>query len=454
MEEIMEITAKIVKFVDDTSYEKIPPAAIETAKVAVKDCLGVALAGSKEEDAKICAEIVRQEGAKEETTVIGQGFKSSALQASVANGTAAHALDFDHSFTLMGQPTAPIIPAIVSLGESLGASGRQILEAYVAGFEVTAKLAYSLRDSKHDAWHAPSTLGSFGAAAGCAKLLGLSASQIEMALGIAASMASGIVCNFGTMTKPLHVGLGARNGVLAAKLAQSGYTANAQAIEAGMGFYNVFHGGTTIHSEAVGELGQSYALESDGIRIKPYPCGGLTHQAIDAVLEFRTKHGITPEMVESIDVDVMRHTYDRIVFKVPRTGIQGKFCMPYLLARAIIDGRVFIDAFTESAIRDPNVLKLAEKIQMRLDNNLPSRNLGSRPCRVTLRLKNGQIYSREVEHSKGGPEVPMTADELKSKFTDCARQTLSETSTQRVLNDLDRLETVKDIRPLCELLMG
>src|SRR5437867_125175 len=128
---------------------------------------------------------------------IDQGFKSSALQAAFANGTAAHAMDFDHSFTLMGQPTAPIIPAIFALGESLAASGRQILEAYTAGFEVTGKLAHSLRDSKHDGWHAPSTLGSFGAAAGCAKLLGLSASQIEMALGIAASMASGIVGNFG-----------------------------------------------------------------------------------------------------------------------------------------------------------------------------------------------------------------------------------------------------------------
>jgi 2-methylcitrate dehydratase PrpD len=275
-----------------------------------------------------------------------------------------------------------------------------------------------------------------------------------MALGIAASMASGIVGNFGTMTKPLHVGLGARNGVLAAKLAQSGYTSNAQAIETGMGFYNVFHGGTTIHSEPVEELGRSYALERDGIRIKPYPCGGLTHQAIDTVLEFRAKHGITPEMVESIDVDVMRHTYDRIIFKVPQTGIQGKFCMPYLLARAIIDGRVFIDAFTESAVRDPNVLKLAERIQMRLDNNLPSRDLGSRPCRVTLRLKNGQTYSREVQHSKGGPEAPMTADELKGKFTDCARQTLSESAANQVLDDLDRLETLKDIRPLCQLLLG
>jgi 2-methylcitrate dehydratase PrpD len=128
--------------------------------------------------------------------------------------------------------------------------------------------------------------------------------------------------------------------------------------------------------------------------------------------------------------------------------------MPYLLARAIIDGRVFIDAFTDSAVRDPNVLKLAERIQMRLDNNLSSRDLGSRPCRVTLRLKNGQTYSREVQHSKGGPEVPMTADELKAKFTDCARQTLNESATKRVLDDLDRLETLKDIRPLCQLLMG
>jgi 2-methylcitrate dehydratase PrpD len=450
----MEITAKIARFVADAKYEKIPPKAMENAKLAVRDCLGVALAGSKEEDAKICAEIARQEDAKEEASVIGQGFKSSALQAAFANGTAAHAMDFDHSFTLMGQPTAPIIPAIFALGESLGASGRQILEAYTAGFEVTGKLAHSLRDSKHDGWHAPSTLGSFGAAAGCAKLLGLNASKVEMALGIAASMAGGVVSNFGTMTKPLHVGLGARNGVLAAKLAQSGYTANAQAIEAGMGFYKVFHGETTIHSEAVEELGRSYALESDGIRIKPYPCGGLTHQAIDTVLDFRAKHGITPEMVESIDVDVMRHTYERIVFKVPQNGIQGKFCMPYLLARAIIDGRVFIDAFTDSAVREPNVLKLAESVQMRLDNNLPSSGLGSRPCRVTLRLKNGQTYSREVQHSKGGPEVPMTADELKGKFTDCARQTLSESATKRVLDDLNQLEALKDIRPLCQLLLG
>jgi 2-methylcitrate dehydratase PrpD len=450
----MDVTAKIAGFVTELKYTSIPAAAVQTAKIAVRDCLGVALAGSKEEDAKICATIARQETAREEATVIGQGFKTSALQAAFANGTAAHALDFDHSFTLMGQPTAPIIPSVFALAESLGASGRQLIEAYVAGYEVTGKLAHSLRDSPHDGWHAPSTLGSFGAAAACGKLLGLSRSQIEMALGIAASMAGGIVANFGTMTKPLHVGLGARNGVLAAKLAQSGYTANPKAIESGFGFYQVLHPSAPIRERPIEELGHSYALLSDGLRIKPYPCGGLTHQAIDVALEFRAEHRLTPEMIEAIDVDVVKHTFDRIVFRVPQTGIQGKFCMPYLVARAIIDGKIGLDIFTDSAVRDPNVLKLAERVRMNLDANLKRTDPGGRPCRVTIRLKNGQSYSSEAQHAKGGPEFPMTDEELKEKFTECARQALSADGVQRTLVHIEGLERLSDVRTLAEILMG
>jgi 2-methylcitrate dehydratase PrpD len=450
----MEVTAKISRFVKDLNYERIPVDAVRTAKTAVRDCLGVALAGSREEDAKICAEIARQEKAKEETTVIGQGFKTSALQAAFANGTAAHALDFDHSFTLMGQPTAPIIPAIFALGEALGSNGRQMIEAYVVGFETTGKLAHSLRDSAHEGWHAPSTLGSFGAAAGCGKLLGLSAAEVEMALGITASMAGGVVANFGTMTKPLHVGLGARNGVLAAKLARGGFTANARAIEAGMGFYQVLHEATPIHEQAIEELGRSYALLSDGLRIKPYPCGGLTHQVIDSVLEFRAKHGLTVGMIESVDVDVVKHTFDRIAFRVPQTGIQGKFCMPYLVARAIIDGKVGIDTFTDSAVRDQNVLKLAESVRMNIDPNLKKTDLGGRPCRVTIRLKNGQTYSREAQHAKGGPEFPMTEAELNAKFFECAKHALPAGSAEQALDYISRLETLNDVRPLCAILRG
>jgi len=450
----MDVTAKIAQFVVSAKYENLPPKAIETAKVAMRDCLGVALAGSKEEDAKIAAEIARQEKAKEETTVIGQGFKSSALNAALANGTAAHAMDFDHSFTLMGQPTSPIIPAAFALGEALGASGRQIIEAYGAGYEVTAKLVHSLRNSEHEGWHAPSMVGVFGATAACAKLLGLNASKVEMALGMSASMAGGIVANFGTMTKPLHAGLSARNGVLAAKLAAGGYTANGKAIESGFGFYKVLHQNTSIDEKPIEELGQSYALLSDGIRIKPYPCGGLTHQAIDSILEFRAKNGLTPEMVERVDVDVVKHTFERIVFKVPQTSIQGKFCMPYLVARALIDGKVSLHAFTDAAVRDQNVLKLAERVQMNLDESLKKTDPGGRPCRVTVRLKDGKVLTREAQNSKGSREFPMSDAELRGKFTECAREALSAEAADRALAMIEGLEKVENVRSLTEILRG
>jgi len=450
----MDVTAKLAKFVTELDYSQIPSKAVKTAKIAVRDCLGVALAGSQEEDAKICGEIARQENARQETSVVGQKFQTSALNAALANGTAAHALDFDHSFTMMGQPTAPIVPATFALGEALGASGRRIIEAYVAGFEVTGKLVHSLRDSAHDGWHAPSTLGVFGATAACGKLLGLDGAQMHMALGITASMAGGIVANFGTMTKPLHVGLGARNGVLASKLARGGYTANGKAIEGGFGLYQVLHQDAPLHEAAIDELGHSYALVTDGLRIKPYPCGGLTHEVIDAVLEFRAKHGLTAEMIDRVDVDVVKHTFDRIVFRVPQTGIQGKFCMPYLVARAIIDGKIGLHVFTDRAVRDQNVLKLAERVQMNLDPNLKKSDAAGRPCRVTIRLKNGQTLTREAQHAKGGPEYPMSEAELREKFTECAGEAIDPRKAAQALDYIENLETLSDIRPLCDILRG
>jgi 2-methylcitrate dehydratase PrpD len=191
---------------------------------------------------------------------------------------------------------------------------------------------------------------------------------------------------------------------------------------------------------------------TDGLRIKPYPCGGLTHQVIDSALEFRAKHGLTAEMIERIDVDVVKHTFDRIVFRVPQTGIQGKFCMPYLVARAIIDGKIGLHIFTDGAVRDQNVLKLAERVQMNLDPNLKKTDAAGRPCRVTIRLKNGQTFVREAQHAKGGPEHPMTEDELRGKFTECAREALDASSAARALDTIEKLETVADIRPLCEIL--
>jgi 2-methylcitrate dehydratase PrpD len=450
----MDLTAKVSEFVTETHFEHIPPQALETAKIALLDSLGVALAGSRETSAKICAEIVRQEEARQEAVVIGQGFRSSALQAAFVNGTAVHALDYDYSISRGGQPAAAIFPALFSLSEPLRAGGRQLLEAYVVGFEVTAKMAGSLVDSSEDGWHAPGILGSFGASVACAKLLRLNAMQVRMALGIAVSMAGGVICNFGTMTKPLHAGLGARNGVLAAKLAQAGYTANAQALEGKMGFYGVFYRGSPVNFEPLAELGASYDLVTHGIKIKPYPCDGLTHPAIDATLKMREEYGLTAEAVESIDVDVTPQTHSRVPFHIPETAVQGKFSMAYHLARVIIDGKLTLDTFTDAAVRDPNVLQLTKKIHMRVDPELKARDRGSRPCRVTVHLGDGKTYSRYGAHAKGSRELPLTSDEFKAKFSECAGRAIDESPAERVFDAVNHLETLEDIRPLCQALMG
>jgi 2-methylcitrate dehydratase PrpD len=201
-------------------------------------------------------------------------------------------------------------------------------------------------------------------------------------------------------------------------------------------------------------LGTEYELINSGIRIKPYPCGGLTHPAIDGVLEFKAKHGMTAEMVESIDVGVARHTFERIVFRVPENGLQGKFSMPYLLARAIIDGKLFLDAFTDSAVKDKDVLRLAERVQMHLDTDLKPTALGSRPCKVTIRLRDGRTFSRRIDYAKGSREAPMSAEELKQKFIGCAREALDDSSIERIFNHVEHLETLEDIRPLCQLMLG
>jgi 2-methylcitrate dehydratase PrpD len=153
-------------------------------------------------------------------------------------------------------------------------------------------------------------------------------------------------------------------------------------------------------------------------------------------------------------VGVARHTFERIVFRVPENGLQGKFSMPYLLARAIIDGKLFLDAFTDSAVKDKNVLRLAEKIQMHLDPDLQPTALGSRPCKVTIRLRDGRSFSRQIDYAKGSREAPMTDEELKQKFIGCAREALDDSSIDRIIEYVEHLETLEDIRPMCQLLIG
>jgi 2-methylcitrate dehydratase PrpD len=448
----LRLLPKLSGFVANLRLDSIPAKALANAKAAITDCLGVAVAGGSEESAQILGQLARAEDAKPEATIYGQRFRSSVVQAALVNGAAAHAHDFDHSFVLGGQPTSPIIPAAFSLGETLKVSGKQLVEAYVAGFEVVGTMIFAVQNSGGAGWHANGTIGVFGAAAASAKLLGLSEPQTQMALAIAASMASGVTANFGTMTKPLHVGQAARNGVLAAKLAKSGFTANTQTLEARNGFFDCYYPAGNVDARPFEELGRLYAVERYGVRFKPYPCGGLTHTSIYATILMRNEHRITPDDVDHVDVEVPADTAAPLSYRVPRVGLEGKFSMPYLIARALSDGNVTLEAFTDEAVREPKVLQLLERVEMKVDPALQSGSDGSRPGRVTIRLKNGQTHTLLQQFPKGSPQVPMTSAELLAKFRGCVRGVMKDPSIDRALGYVDKLETLPSINPLVRLL--
>ena len=452
----MDYTKKVSEFVAQTTYGSLPAKAIELAKQAILDSVAVTLAGSVEPAGKICAQIAREESTSKDSSVFGQGFRTSATQAAFANGTAGHALDYDYNFVYMGQPTSCLAAATFALSEKLEKNGRDFLEAYVVGFEVTTKLVCSIPDhSSKESWHSAGTLGALGAAVACAKLLGLEVEAVRTTLGIAASMASGFIWNYGTMTKPLHAGLAARNGVLAAKLASSGFTANRSILEGARGFHESYSRGSPYDLAVIESLGKSFELVEREIGFKAYPCGGLTHSAVDAVLEMRAEQGLAPEMIDDIHVGVTPHTYSKVLDKIPETAIQSKFSMGYILARAVIDGRVTLDTFTEEAIRDTSVIRLAEKVHMEVDPELEEDAEGSRPSKVSIRLKDGRTLSGRVDYAKGtAKKWPLTPEELRDKFINCARRALTEKAVPEAAAMIEKLETLDSVAPLCRLLAG
>lgn len=447
-------TRAAAEFVVGTQFESIPGPVVRAARDAILDGVGVALAGSREPAGRIAADLAREEDAREESAVFGHGFRTSSLMAAFANGVAVHALDYDSSFAIMGQPMAGLTPALFALAEPRRATGRQLLEAYIVGYEVTGKVARSMpRVAGEGEWHATGTLGTLGCVAAASRLLGLEVGQACMALGIATSMAGGVTSNFGTMSKPLHAGLAARNGVLAARLAQRGFSGNARTLESGGGFLAAFAPGVSHDLRPLEELGESWELDG-GVRVKSYPCGGLTHSAVDAVLALRAEHDFTADQIERIDVHVTSYTANRIVYLIPQTGLQGKFSMPYILARTVLDGELTPETFSDEAIKEPTPLALAERVHMQADPALEHSASGGRPARVRINLTDGRTLAHQVDYPKGNPQAPLTDQELRAKFSTCARRALSATAAVEAMSMLDALETLADVSALCGLLIG
>src|SRR3989441_2588594 len=347
----------------------MPPAAARArAAQAVLDTIGVTLAGASEPAARIVQAVVSAEGG-DACRILGTVARASASNAALANGTAAHALDYDDMcFVSLAHPSAPLVGAAIASAEVSAASGSALLDGYIAGFELEGRLGSVMNPRHYErGWHCTSTLGTIGAAAAACRIFGLDAETTSHALAIAASEASGLKENFGTMVKPLHAGLAARNGVLAALLAKRGMTASARAIEGRQGFLAAMDSERRSIDGAAADLGARWEIIETGITVKLYPSCAGTHPTIDALLDLRRRERFTADDVEAIDVGVDPIVPTILIYDRPSSGLEGKFSMPFCAAAAVVNGRVGIETFDAAQLANPAVLALQSRVTMRVD---------------------------------------------------------------------------------------
>jgi 2-methylcitrate dehydratase PrpD len=370
----------------------------------------------------------------------------------------AHALDFDDvNWSMSGHPTVPVLPAALGLGQELHACGQEVLLAYVLGFEVETKIGLGINPRHYDlGWHATSTLGVLGAAAACAKLLRLDVEHTRMALGIAASTAAGLRQNFGTMTKPLHPGQAAMNGVTAAQLAKIGWTADASILEAPYGFCQLYAG--AVHDDLDGvvqHLGDPFELLATGVAIKQYPCCAFTHRALDGMLALVQQYGFSADDVVGIDCRVGRPTMEVLIHTRPQTGLEGKFSMQYCLAAALLDKRIGLLSFSDEKVRRPAAQQLCERVTMspHAEAQRQSTSGEELPVTVAVRLTDGTTVSAQVQHPKGHPANPLAAIALQEKFEDCASGVLERPDIRQVIELVQSLERLEDSGMLMDVLM-
>jgi 2-methylcitrate dehydratase PrpD len=439
----------IADFVVGFDAKTLPPLAFERVRLAFIDTLAVMLAGSREEGTAIVCEMVQQEGASPKVSVVGQSFKTSPQLAALANGVAAHIMDYDLS-SLLGQPTSPIIPALLPLAESIGATPAEVTAAFIVGFEVCLKLARAAPEQTSvGGWHAVSSIGTMGAAMACARLLKVPHAHIADVLGIAASLSGGLSANFGTMTKPLHSGTSARNAVLAAALGRNGFTASAAALEhPASGYFRAFDRGIKVSFEPIAELGRRYDIVERGFKPKRYPCGGLGHTAIDATLELRGE--IRGADIAAIKTSITKFAASRIGSRYPTSIESAKFSMPYVAAYTALYGPPMLKAFTEEAIHDEAVKALARKVSVAIDPEFAD-ILEESPSRVTVTLADGRTVQRMRYYASGTPQVPLTQEQVEEKFFSCAERAVDNASATKIFAFLDRFEQERSLAELWEL---
>ncbi len=427
-----------------------------TAPLAVegmRDAIGVILAGAAEPvPRKVLAAVSRWGSGP--ARVIGRGDGLAAPWAALVNGAAAHVLDYDDTFApLSGHATAVLVPAILALGEERGASGPDLLDALVVGLEVMACVGRGV-NPRHYAlgWHATSTIGAIGAAAACARLMRLDATQARDALSLGVSMAAGTRMQLGAEAKSMHAGFAAKDGILAATLAEAGAGGAAEALDGRWRFVDLYAGRPAPEGAMLppGE-NEALAIESIGISYKAYPTCAATHLSLDALLALREREGFDPGSITAIETDLPLVLSRNLMHPRPTTGMEARFSMEYCLAAAAAQGTLTLADFEGDAIHRDAIRGLMPRITMR---GVPEpEDAPPPPTRVTLRLADGKTLTETRTERRGSRENPMSAAEHDAKFRDCASHVLDAAGVERALTAIHGLATGGDAASLVDVLV-
>jgi 2-methylcitrate dehydratase PrpD len=436
----------LASFSSRLRYDDLPDDVRTIARHCVLDWLGCAFAGSREEAARVVlAEAIEQGGAPQ-ATIVGHGTRTGVLQAALVNGTASHALDTDDvQFARRIHASVSVLPAVLALAERDGGTGAELITAFVAGVETACRMGEFLTDAHHErGHHATGTLGTFGAAAGAARLLGLDAEATAAALGIAATQAAGLKAVFGTMCKPLHAGKAAANGLHAALLAARGFGSRADVIECDRGFAET-HSPVRASVDEVEDLGAAFRIRD--VLFKAHAACYSTHASIEAARALRAAHAIDPEAIEAVEIRVPVANLETCNITEPRTGLEAKFSLRLTAAMALC-GRDTADigSFRDAACVDPELVTLRDRMRVVGDDGLAR---GTSEMAVSMR--DGSVHRRFCDVSRPETDLAKQERRLEAKFRALAGPVIGEASARDVIAMVGGLDSLDHVRQVVRI---
>jgi len=456
-------TAAAAEFIEQITFDAIPAEALRIGTRCLLDGLGLFVAGSEEHTVQLLVEEAEQSGGRADALLLSRGnVKVPAPMAARVLGTAGHAHDWDdsqvsvdraHVYGLLTHPTIPPLSSALVMAQKLGAiDGKTFMLAFLTGFEVECKISeWMLPQHYLRGFHSSGTVGTFGAFAAAAKLLRLKGLQLRSGFGIAASFAAGIRCNFGTMTKPLHVGRAAENGVTAALLAARGFTADPDALDGPWGYFAVQGGGISAEKVPQG-FGKTWTIVEPGVSIKPYPCGVLTHPTIDLMLKLVSDNDIRPDDVETVKVYAGSNILNPIRYPIAANHLQAKFSLPAALAMIALARKAGKTEFSDAFVAAPPMQAMQKRITTELDPAIEKMGFDKMRSRIAIRLKGGkQVEGWADERYRGGPDNPLSDAALEAKVRSCCDGVLDEVRQAKLI---ETAWSVARLGDACDLMMS